>query len=166
MEVPTLKIAICDDNKDDLLHISTILNTYIKERNTPILYKSFHSTTELLATAKSGSYDLYLLDMIMPIVNGIDTAREIRSFDKVAKIVFLSSSPEFAIESYSVKAYNYVLKPITIEKLFSTLDDIIENASEENRPSIVVKSSDGIMRILLSKLTHVEAYHRRVIYYF
>lgn len=160
-----MQIAVCDDDKDELLRISSILDTYMEEQNTPIDYKTFYSATELLSTAKSGAYDLYLLDMIMPTVNGMDTAREIRSFDKVARIAFLTSSPEFAVESYSVKACNYILKPVTREKLFFALDDIMQSVSEKNQPSIVVKSSDGRVKILLSQLTHVEALDRRVIYY-
>lgn len=160
-----MKIAICDDDKDELLRISSILDTYTEEQNASIDYKTFHSATELLSTAKSGAYDLYLLDMIMPTVNGMDTAREIRSFDKVAHIAFLTSSPEFAVESYSVKACNYILKPVTREKLFFALDDIMQSVSEKNQPSMVVKSSDGRVKILLSQLTHVEALDRRVVYY-
>ncbi len=160
-----MKIAICDDNKDELLHISAILDCYIQERNAPVFYKAFYSATELLATAKSGTYDLYLLDVIMPAVNGMETAREIRSFDKVAQIAFLTSSPEFAIESYSVKACNYLLKPVTKEKLFFALDDIIDSSAKEHAEAIVVKSNDGIERIQLSLLTYVEVLDRRVLYY-
>ena len=160
-----MKIAICDDDKDELLRISSILDTYIEERNAPIDYKTFNSATELLSTTKSGAYDLYLLDIIMPMLNGIDTAREIRSFDKVAQIAFLTSSPEFAVESYSVKACNYILKPVSREKLFFALDDIMQSVMEENRSSMVVKSSEGMVKILLSQLAHVEALDRRVIYY-
>ena len=160
-----MKIAICDDDKDELLRISSILDTYIEERNAPIDYKTFNSATELLSTTKSGAYDLYLLDIIMPMLNGIDTAREIRSVDKVAQIAFLTSSPEFAVESYSVKACNYILKPVSREKLFFALDDIMQSVMEENQPSMVVKSSEGMVKILLSQLAHVEALDRRVIYY-
>ncbi len=160
-----MKIAICDDNKDELIRISAILNDYIKERKATIFYKSFYSATELLCTTKSGSYDLYLLDILMPALNGIDTAKEIRSFDKVAKIAFLTSSPEFAIDSYAVKASNYVLKPLTKEKLFFTLDEIIESTSREQEAAIIVKNSTSIVRIPLSQLTYVETLDRRVLYY-
>ncbi len=160
-----MKIAICDDNRDELLHIASILDTYMKERNAPISYYTCHSATELLSTLKCGSYDLYLLDVIMPAVSGMEAAKEIRSFDKVAKIAFLTSSPEFAIESYSEKACHYLLKPVTKEKLFFALDDVMETVDRENEATIVVKSSEGMQRILLSQLTYVEALDRRVIYH-
>lgn len=55
-----LKIAICDDDKDELLRISSILDTYIEERNAPIDYKTFNSATELLSTTKSGLHTIFI----------------------------------------------------------------------------------------------------------
>ena len=55
--------------------------------------------------------------MIMPLVNGMDTARELRQADTAVRLVFLTSSPEFALESYEVRAFDYLLKPVTYERL-------------------------------------------------
>lgn len=159
-----MRIAICDDNKDELSLISSILDAYQHERDVPISYCTFHSATELLSTIKIGAYDLYLLDVMMPAVNGIEAAKEIRSFDKVSHIIFLTSSPEFAVASYSVKADNYLLKPTSKERLFFALDDIKENVNRQKQAAIVVKSNDGIQKILLSQLVYVEALDRRVVY--
>lgn len=68
----------------------------------------------------------------MPGFMGIDAAKEIRGFDKTVPILFFTSSPEFALESYCVKAINYVLKLITKEKLFFTFDEMLEQLKVEN----------------------------------
>ena len=60
----------------------------------------------------------------MPSMSGMDAAKEIRSFDSDAKIVFLTSSPEFAVESYLVKAKDYILKPVDENRLFALLDEL------------------------------------------
>ena len=60
----------------------------------------------------------------MPLLNGMDAARELRQRDKSVKIIFLTSSPEFALESYEVKAQGYVLKPIAYDKLKKLLDEM------------------------------------------
>lgn len=49
--------------------------------------------------------DLIILDVIMPLLNGIDAAREIRSNDPQVPIIFLSSSREFAVDSYKCKGF-------------------------------------------------------------
>mgnify|MGYP000968114402 CR=1 FL=1 len=78
-------------------------------------------------------------------------AREIRSFDKAADIIFLTASPEFAVESYTVKAANYLLKPITRDKLFGALDDILEKKESDSPKYIVVKNSSGVIKYSLCR---------------
>ena len=61
----------------------------------------------------------------MPGQNGMDVAKEIRQYDTNMKIIFLTSSPEFAVESYSVGAYFYQLKPIWEESFFRLMDAVL-----------------------------------------
>lgn len=159
-----LRIAICDDNQTELDVISSLLEAYQKERDVRLSYKIFNSSTELASAARQ-EFDLYLLDIIMPVLNGMDLAREIRSFNKASHIIFLTSSPEFAVDSYTVKASNYLLKPISKERLFEALDDIWEKEEQEQEKYVVIKSSIGIRKVLLSQLVYAEAQERKVIYH-
>jgi DNA-binding LytR/AlgR family response regulator len=102
----------------------------------------------------------------MPGFTGIDVAKEIRSYDKTAPILFFTSSLEFALESYSVKAINYVLKPISKEKLFFTFDDMLERIKvEKDEDAIIVKSNEGIQKILITNLVFAEVIGRNVLYH-
>lgn len=157
-------IAICDDNKEELSRISLLLEKYKREQNASITYKAFHSGVELLSTAKSSDYTLYILDVIMPAVNGIEVAKEIRSLDNEAKIVFLTSSPEFAVASYSVKAMDYILKPVAEDRLFGILNEMITD-SEKPQQGLTVKTKNGIARILFSKLVYVEVVNKQVYFH-
>ena len=69
--------------------------------------------------------DLIMLDVIMPLLNGMDTARELRNDNQIVPIIFLTSSREFAVDSYEVKAFHYLIKPVDDVKLFRTLDDFV-----------------------------------------
>lgn len=160
-----MKIAICDDDKQERLQIIELLECYFAERSIDWNYKEFASGSELASIAYSERFDLYLLDVIMPVLNGIELAKEIRTFDKAADIIFLTSSPEFAVESYTVKASNYLVKPIHRDVFSQALDDILEKRTDEFRKSVIVKSSFGIHKIYLSGLIYVEALNRKVIYY-
>ncbi|HBL50395.1 MAG TPA: DNA-binding response regulator [Firmicutes bacterium] len=157
-------IAVCDDNKDELLRISSILDAYRLERKASISYHTFQSVSELLSAAKGRGYALYLLDVIMPAVSGMEAAREIRSFDQDAELVFLTSSPEFAVESYRYKARDYILKPVKQEQLFPVLDSL--RAKKENpRRGLSVKTKTGIARILYERLAYVEVMGRQVYFH-
>jgi len=162
-----LHIAICDDHAGELDGIAQLVEEYQAERNLPCAHFDFSSGFELVSALEKGRrFDVYCLDILMPGVSGIDAAREIRSFDRTAPILFFTSSPEYALESYGVKAASYVLKPISREKLFSALDDALERIGlQEREDAIVVKSTEGLQRILLRNLSYVEAMGRHVLYH-
>ena len=103
-----MKIAICDDDRNELLQIQTLLDLYAQERQMEFIVKEYHSSFELASAAANETFQIYLLDILMPVLNGIDLAREIRLMDKAADILFLTSSPEFAVESYMVKALSLI----------------------------------------------------------
>lgn len=160
-----MKIAICDDDKNELFHILSLLADYQIQKNTDFSYKPFESSMELAANAAGERYDIYLLDVVMPGLNGMELAKEIRSYDKAADIIFLTTSPEFAVESYSVKASNYLIKPIQKDRLFDALDDIMKTRIEDHGSSLVLKSSVGVHKVRISEIIYVEALNRKVIYY-
>ena len=157
-----MKIAICDDDKNELFHI---LADYQIQKNTDFSYKPFESSMELATNAAEERYDIYLLDVVMPGLNGMELAKEIRSYDKAADIIFLTTSPEFAVESYTVKASNYLIKPIQKDRLFDALDDIMKTRIEDQASSLVLKSSVGVHKVRISEIIYVEALNRKVIYY-
>jgi len=130
-------------------------------------YAVFPNGFDLISALEKGKrFDIYCLDIIMPGFTGIDVAKEIRAYDKTAPILFFTSSPEFALESYSVKAINYVLKPISKEKLFFTFDDMLAHIKvKKDEDAIVVKSNEGIQKILISNLIFAEVIGRNVLYH-
>ncbi len=162
-----LQIAVCDDNIDELSNIVQLINKYRAAKNFSCEYAAFPSGLDLISALEKGKrFDIYCLDIIMPSFTGIDVAKEIRGFDKTAQILFFTSSPEFALESYSVKAINYVLKPISKEKLFITFDEVIEQIRvEKEEDAVIVKSNVGIQKILISNLVFARVIGRKVLYY-
>lgn len=161
-----LLLAVCDDSINELSNMVQLINQYRVARNFNCEYAVFPNGFELVSALEKGKrFDIYCLDIIMPGFTGIDVAKEIRKFDKTAPILFFTSSPEFALQSYSVKAINYILKPITKEKLFITFDELLEQIkAEKNENAIIVKSNKGIQKILISNLVFVEIIGRNVLY--
>ena len=117
-------IAVCDDQIEELETLASLLHLWQAERQKVLRFKMFRSAAELLDAARNEAFTLYLLDVMMPGTDGLEAAREIRSFDDAVGIVFLTSSPNFAYESYSVRALDYLLKPISAKLLFPLLDQL------------------------------------------
>ena len=127
-----IRIAICDNEQEFLTQLDSTLTQW----STPparISTECFDNGDALISAHKNSPFDIILLDIVMPIFTGIETAHEIRKFDKNVKIVFLTSSPEFAVDSYSVKASNYLLKPVSTHKLFICIDELYEEIKDEDK---------------------------------
>ena len=108
-----MKIAICDDDSLVLQELSKLLNQYRAQNRSHLEYDVYACPLELVAQIEKGThYDIILLDVVMPGINGIQCAKDIRAIDNFVKIIFLTSSAEYAVESYSVSAYQYLLKPL------------------------------------------------------
>lgn len=113
---------------------------------------------------ESSDYDLLLLDMLMPSVSGMQAAREIRERNSTTEIVFLTSSPEYAVESYSVRAHYYILKPATAEKLFPILDRLMNHFKKpEEALTIITKSS--VFSLPYGRIEYIEVSSKKLFFY-
>lgn len=152
-----IKIAFCDDNQPTLNELHILLDQYRIEQNRNITYTAFQSPLELLAEIEKGiRFDVLFLDIIMPGENGISAAKEIRQYDNAIKIIFLTSSSEFAVQSYTVDAYFYQLKPIGKESFFRLMDSVIDDCKKSQYRSLILRCKGGISRINLDKLEYCE----------
>lgn len=148
-------IAVCDDQAEELETVTELLRQWQEQRRCPLHFQTFRSAAQLLDAARRERFTLYLLDVMMPGMDGMDAARELRSFDEAAELVFLTSSPGFAYESYGVKAMEYLLKPIRAQTLHPILDQLW---LREQRPqdSLTLKAGGTLIRIPFSQLAFVE----------
>lgn len=163
-----LRIAVCDDNKKDLANTTTLLNEFAEAKLSQLQLKvtAFQSALDLIAALDSGQpYDLVLLDILMPHMTGMDAAKEIRQFNQDIKIIFATSSPEYAVESYSVDAYYYALKPLQRDSLFIILDKVIADMTTPPATSFLVRSKTGLSRVYINRLEFVEVIGRTLLYH-
>ena len=161
-----IKIAFCDDDMEVLHQMNELLDRYWVERNEDITYAAFQSPFELLTEIEKGIRpDILFLDVVMPGQNGMDVAKEIRQYDMNMKIIFLTSSPEFAVESYSVGAYFYQLKPIWEESFFRLMDAVLAECEKKKKNSLILRSKDGITRIDLQQLEYCEVLGRKLLFH-
>ncbi len=156
-----INIAFCDDELSMLNEIGILLEQYRMKRKQDIRYTAFHSPFDLLAEIERGArYDALFLDVIMPGENGIEAASEIRKYDSNVKIIFLTSSSEYAVQSYKVSAFFYLLKPIYKEEFWELLDKILSVCDKEQTNSLILRCKNGITRVEPTQLEYCEVIHR------
>lgn len=156
-----INIAFCDDELSALGEIDKLLEKYRSRHNRKMACKGYCSSFELLAEMEKGvRFDIILLDVIMPGEDGICTARQIRRYDSNVKIIFLTSTSEYAVESYTVGAYFYQIKPVAEDNFFKLMDAVISECEREGDSSLVMRCKSGITKIDLEKLEYCEVIGR------
>ena len=161
-----IKVAFCDDDMSVLSELRDLLDRYRTKYNQEIEYTAFYSSLELLAEIEKGERcDILFLDIILPNENGISIAREIRQYDSVVKIIFLTSSAEFAVQSYTVGAYFYQMKPIREENFFRLMNAAISECKKEQQHSLILRCKSGITRIDPDRLEYCEVFGRTLLFY-
>lgn len=166
MVVSMIKAAFCDDDIFVINEINALFDQYCAERDQEIACTVFHSPVELLTEIEKGThFDILFLDVIMPGQNGINVAREIRQYDHAVKIIFLTSSSEFAVESYTVDAFFYYVKPIKAEAFCRLMDSAISQCDREKQGSLILRCKSGITRIALEKLVYCEVTGRTLTFH-
>lgn len=161
-----IRVAFCDDDISALNKMQEFLDRYCRERGWEIAHTVFSSSVELLAEIERGvQFDVLFLDILMPGQNGIEAAAEIRNYDTNVKIVFLTASPEFAVQSYAVRAYFYQLKPLHEEAFFRVLDAALEECRQERERSLILRCKGVITRIEPERLEFCEVLHRTLLFH-
>ncbi len=163
-----MKVAICDDDRKQLAVIKAAMEHYEMEHSEQIYEVEYFSNPfELLQhSEKKGGYDILILDICMPGILGTDIAKEIRRKKEKSEIVFLTSSQDFAVEAFVLKAAHYVIKPFTAEQFAEALDRAMERFISKQNKNISIKLQNGDLRFIeLNEIMYVESFrHTQSIY--
>ena len=158
--------ALCDDEPAELNKAEKILNDYEQEHpEVDFIIERFESADELLYRIEDKKYapDLIFMDIYMPGPGGVsdslgmEAAKKLRDMRSRAKLVFLTTSREFALEAFDVEAYQYLLKPISQERLFSALDRFLESEEEERKRYILLKREGRFVKVAVNDIIYCEA---------
>ncbi len=152
-----LSLAICDDNKFELGKTYQSVNQYITSReDLKVKIDSFSTPLDLMNKAKDGEmYDIYILDIIMEPITGVELARTLKTFKKDIKIVFTTTSKDYAIDAFELKAAHYLIKPYTKEQIKEALDRVFDFKQEEE--FIVKNTSKGLKKIPVKTICYSES---------
>lgn len=163
-----MRITICDDEEKQLVLIEEYVLQYIKKENFDIYVKSYRNPADLLEYEKrrDGS-EIYLLDIVMDGMSGLELGRQIREYNKRAIIIYLTTAREFSLDAFSVNAFSYLVKPFKKERLFEELNKCVEYCLPPKKEEhiITVKTAEEIIPIATNKINAVEYLDHRLIYH-
>lgn len=160
-----IRVALCDDTAADRIHLRSLL----KNCAFPLEITEYSSGDELIWDVETEKvrFDIYLLDIYLTGISGVETAQRLRAVDDRALLIFTSTSEEFYREAFDVYALNYLVKPVEQ----GALDTAMRKAADElerQREKVLIISSRGRTQILrhddieyISSANHSLCFHMR-----
>ena len=141
-----MRIGIVDDSAEDRKLVRMEMERCLESSGMePAEYNEYDSADAFLSTFEAGMFDLIFLDICMDGASGIDAGLGIRKTDRNVRIVFITSSNDYAAESYQVKAAHYLLKPHTFAQFHEMFLELLPARQRPPEESFV-NLPDGSVR--------------------
>jgi DNA-binding LytR/AlgR family response regulator len=159
-----LRIAICDDTEAELEQMLALANAYIAGRGLAADVRAFGHPDVLLTAYETETFHIFLLDMVMPMVNGLELGRSIRRISTDAQIIYITTEPGFALDAYAVNPLHYLLKPVDRQAFFSALDLAVEKVNFGEELHVTVKTRQGLRTLSADAIACCEYVRHSVVY--
>lgn len=158
------RIAIVEDELVFRKQLQTYLKQYEEENGVSFRVSVFEDGADILKDYKN-EYDVILLDIQMPKVNGMDAAEQIREKDEDVVLMFITNMAQYAIRGYSVGALDFVMKPITYYTFSMKMKRALKRVQKKEKKPLVLYLADGIKTLDVKQIYYVEVQNRMLHYY-
>lgn len=157
-----LRIAIAEDEAAAREKLQAYLERWQEESGRQIQISCFESGTQLLQNLPE-EWQLVFLDIQMPGLNGMETARQLRRKLPDVELVFITSLTGYALESYDVAALDYLVKPVSYPRFCRSIERAGRRITNREENILTVKNNDGVFRIPVKDLLYVEVFSHRLV---
>lgn len=165
-----MRIAVCDDEKE----MRDMLVEKVRRLYPSWQINGYSSGEEVLAEQEQA--DILFLDIQMPGMNGMETARALRKRDRKMILIFVTAIEEYVFQAFDVGAFHYLVKPFTDEKFAQVLETAAEqyqemkalekraeNQEEEIDRYLLIKSGGTHRKVRISEIIYAEVFNRKII---
>lgn len=159
-----LRIAICDDMENELRHIAALTKLFLTERSLTAEIREFAHPDALLTACETEPFHIFLLDMVMPMVSGLELGRNIRRISTDAQIIYITTEPGFALDAYAVNPLHYLLKPVDQAALFAALELAVEKTHFGEESLVTIKTHSGLRTISVDDIACCEYTRHTAVY--
>ena len=152
------RIAICEDDTAQRDYEKALVHRFAIKQQYEIIIDSYANAEQLLfACEDKPPYDLFILDIQMGEMNGMELATKLRGHGLDGAILFLTGIPDYATEGYSVGAVRYLLKPIHEEDFLSLLYALYQDRKKDEASCFLLRQGNAARKIKLADILYVEA---------
>lgn len=158
-----IRVCVCDDDVTIVDRISSVIDKISKDNNIKAKVDVFYDGTTLMKNLEKNNsyYDVVFLDIEMKDMDGIETAKRLRLRDELAYIIYVTNYENYAIETFSVRPYQFVLKPFEDKVIEKHFMDVYERIlSNDESYEFMYKAT--YYKVLLKDVKYFESKNRNI----
>ena len=159
-----LHVAIVEDNDRDAEQLSTYLQRFSKQNSVEINVERFTNGLLFLQSYK-GNFDIIFMDIDMPMMGGMDTARTLRKIDPHVLLIFVTALARFALNGYEVDAYDFIVKPLQENFFSAKMHRAMKKLSSEQRVRLLIKSGEKTVRVFADEIMYVDIFNHQLTFH-
>ncbi len=157
-----MNIAICDDEKKFRKELRHLLEVQLDLMALTYEIEEYESGNSLLAHVEEREPDVLFLDIEMPGMGGMETAKVLRNLGKKMLIIFITAYPDYVFQGYEVHAFHYILKPYEKKKLKEVLESAVKELSAQEEKFYVIQQKSGTIRLNIREISYFKSDKRSV----
>lgn len=157
-----IRVAIVEDSGETSQQLKSMIERFGKEYGKSFQFSMFSNGVNFISDY-TPQFDLILMDIDMPLLNGLETSKILRKLDKDVPLVFVTNLEQYAISGYDVGAIGFIVKPLNYATLSVKMNRFVGMLREEEEPYLVVSSKSGVRKVNLSDIYYISVDGRYVI---
>jgi DNA-binding LytR/AlgR family response regulator len=159
-----IRIAVVEDDERYARQLCRYLETYEKEQGCPVDITCY-SDGDLLVEQYRSQFDIILLDIDMPLMDGFTAAECIRKLDQAVILIFITNMAQHAIRGYAVDAMDYLLKDVSYETFAQRLGRAVARVPKRETAYLSIPVKGGVRRIEVQQIYYVESQGHQLVFH-
>ncbi len=159
-----MDIAIVDDNPKDSGLLKKYVEKYFEEHPSAYRIHVYANGLDFLDELDK-NFSIVFMDVEMPHLNGIETARSMRKSDQTAALIFITNMAQYAIHGYEVNAIEYMVKPVGYYNFSDKMSKALEFAKRDTEKYVLLHNEDMFIKLPVSKIYYLEKDKNYIIFH-
>ena len=158
-----INIAIVEDNQEQAATLESHIRTYAAQHKLAVSVKVFYDAITFLE--KYSDFHIVYMDIMMPMLNGMDAAKLLREKDNQVILIFVTTMRQYAIQGYDVSAYDFIVKPIAYPEFALKFTRVLEQLDLDESPDVFIRTETSFVRLIPRDIYYVEVKGHHCIYH-